>query len=146
MKVLHIPTSPHRLLSTHALCSQHPDLSMAVASKGATIKVHPSAISIYAPVNKKSNLIVSMGHKYGASTISLCAVSDVPGAYPVTPATVSDANMNLYDAAKELLRWHQHLGHVSFARVQHLLRSGVLAKSESDRCLHRSAASISIPK
>ena len=146
MKALHIPTSPHRLLSTHALCSQHPDLTMSVASKGATVKVHPSAISIYAPVNKKSNLIVSMGHRYGASPVSFCAISDVPSAYPATPATVSDANMNLSDAAKELLRWHQRLGHVSFARVQHLLRSGVLAKSESARRLHRSAASIAIPK
>jgi hypothetical protein len=57
--------------------------------------------------------------------VSFCAVSDVPSAYPATPATVSDANMNLSNAAKELLRWHQRLGHVSFARVQHLLRSGV---------------------
>ena len=57
LQALHIPTSPHQLISTHALCSQHPDLTMSVASKGATVKVHPSAIFIYAPVNKKSNLI-----------------------------------------------------------------------------------------
>ena len=49
---------------------------------------------------------------------------------------VSDGNTNLSPAEKELLRWHQHLGHIAFKKVQQLMKSGVLAHSEATCCLH----------
>jgi hypothetical protein len=61
---------------------------------------------------------------------------------PMTPA-VSDINLNLTEAQKELLKWHQRLGHVSFAKIKHLLSTGALAKSESTRRLHRAASASS---
>ena len=53
--------------------------------------------------------------------------------------------MNLTDPEKELLRWHQRLGHISFKRVQALFRSGVLSHSEATRRLHTAACKIKHP-
>ena len=58
---------------------------------------------------------------------------------------VSNENMNLTDPEKELLRWHQRLGHISFKRVQALFRSGVLSHSEATRRLHTAACKIKHP-
>ena len=75
---------------------------------------------IYAPINIQSKLPVSIG----------CAApknNEFCMAVPV----VSDGNTNLSPAEKELLCWHQHLGHIAFKKVQHLMKLGVLAHSES---------------
>ena len=52
-------------------------------------------------------------------------------------STVSNDNINLAPAEKELLRWHCRLAHISFAKVQHLMRAGSLANTEATRRLHR---------
>ena len=68
-------------------------------------------------------------------------MSDVPStitnhhAIPV----VSIHNLNLSEAEKELLRWHQRLGHLAFKKVQYLMRTGVLATSELTKHLHHIA-------
>ena len=48
-------------------------------------------------------------------------------------------------AEKELLRWHYRLGHLAFAKVQALLRSGVLSHSSSSRSLHAAASKLTNP-
>jgi len=47
--------------------------------------------------------------------------------------------MNLSPAQKELLHWHQRLGHLPFKKVQCLMKTNVLAKSELTKRLHRIA-------
>ena len=59
-----------------------------------------------------------------------------------TISQVHDSNLNLSEAQKELLRWHQRLGHVSFSKVQFLMRTGVLALSEGKRRRHQAASSL----
>ena len=103
MRALHIPTSPHRLLSTHALCSQHEKSTIEFTALGAKVSISPASIPILAPVNMKSNLIVSMGYSY----VTFPEISINSAA----PFVVSDANINLPEDSKELLRWHQRLGH-----------------------------------
>ena len=56
---------------------------------------------------------------------------------------LNDNNSNLSAPQKELLFWHTRLGHVSFRKVQHLMRMGVLATSERQRRLHTAASRIS---
>ncbi|CAJ1928502.1 unnamed protein product, partial [Cylindrotheca closterium] len=51
-------------------------------------------------------------------------------------AEVSRHNINLDDGEKEWLKWHQRLGHRSFAIVRFLMRTGTLAKSQRMRTLH----------
>jgi hypothetical protein len=54
--------------------------------------------------------------------------------------TVSAVNNNLTEAEKELSCWHFRLGHLSFRRIQFLMRSGALSASESARRLHTACA------
>jgi hypothetical protein len=58
---------------------------------------------------------------------------------------VSSANHNLSEPEKELLRWHQCLGHLSFERIQLQLRTGVLATSILHKKLHSAACIIVHP-
>jgi hypothetical protein len=60
-------------------------------------------------------------------------------------STVNSSNNNLTEAQKELLRWHQRLGHLAFKKVQHLMRTGVLSHTESTRQLHTAASKIVQP-
>ena len=55
----------------------------------------------------------------------------------------SPTNVNLSEPEKELLRWHQRLGHISFRRVQWLMRQGLLSSSTRTRSLHSTACKLS---
>ena len=60
-------------------------------------------------------------------------------------STVDESNLNLNEHEKELLRWHQRLGHLGFRKIQLLMRSGVLAHSEKTRRLHTRCCKIETP-
>ena len=77
---------------------------------------------VFAPINIQSELPVRK---------SPCE-EEICMAMPV----VSDGNTNLSPAEKELLRWHQRLGHIAFKKMQHLMKSRVLAHSEATCGLH----------
>ena len=59
-----------------------------------------------------------------------------------TITAVNDANFNISEPEKEILRWHYRLGHMSFQKIQFLVRSGVFTKSNNKRKLHQAACSI----
>ena len=42
-------------------------------------------------------------------------------------------NHNLTEPEKEILRWHQKLGHISIKRVQWLMKQGMLSATEGAR-------------
>ena len=64
-----------------------------------------------------------------------------------TVTTVSENNHNLSESQKELLRWHQRLGHLDFNKIKHLLRTGVLSHTEGTRSLHTAASKLTeVPK
>ena len=55
--------------------------------------------------------------------------------------------MSLSEAQKELVRWHDKLGHISYKRIQGLMRSEVLAHSQATRHLHTAACKLTdLPK
>ena len=58
--------------------------------------------------------------------------------------TISDESNNLSEPEKELLRWHQRLGHIAFSKVRHLFRAGILSNTEAFFRLHHRAATITI--
>ncbi len=51
-------------------------------------------------------------------------------------------NLNLSEPQKELVRWHNRLGHINFRTVQFLMRSGALAATQSLKNLHTRASII----
>ena len=65
-----------------------------------------------------------------------------------TITAVNEANCNLCEPEKELLRWYYRLGRMSFQKTQLLMRSGVLlTKSNNKRRLHQAACSLTqLPK
>ena len=61
--------------------------------------------------------------------------------------TVHSSNANLSPSVKEPLCWHQHLGHLAFKKIQHLMRTGVLSHTDNTRKLHTVASKlITLPK
>ena len=58
----------------------------------------------------------------------------------MTVNEVDEANRNLPESQKELLRWHQRFGHISFARIKALMRSGALSFTQQSCNLHTKAA------
>ena len=131
VKAYYVPTSRVRLLSTTILLKTYKGEHVYIEEGQLTlsgIEGDSSRGRITAPTNKTSDLPVSIGR-------SVPKYNSVINAYSV----VANENFNLTAAEKELLRWHQRLGHIAFRKVQHLMRSGVLAHSESTKRLHRIA-------
>jgi hypothetical protein len=105
--------------------------------------------AVVVPRNRHSNLLISMATRMPlVSNSSTHSLTYTPNVSPLSlvpclsyiPA-VSNANTNLSEAQKELLKWHQKLGHMAMSKVKYLLGTGALAQSESAKRLHRSAAS-----
>ena len=130
-----------RLLSTTSLLQSYPSETIQIEPHQLTLSGQPGQPtrgSVIVQVDPRSNLPTSEGHSY----------NDPPKAVAALEATIThvdDANVNLSEAEKELLRWHFRLGHIGFKRVQFLMRSGVLTRSESARRLHTAACRITHP-
>lgn len=58
---------------------------------------------------------------------------------PGLPSLTAEANVNLTEPQKELLRWHYKLGHVSMKRIQWLFRAGALATTEKSKRVQANA-------
>ena len=141
LKAYYLPNCKHRLISLDAVTEAYPSETFHVNHDGGRlsgIDGDPLRKPIFAPKNLSSRLIVSIAHRYQT------AEEDVPSVNNIS--AVSDENVNLSPAQKELLKWHFRLGHIGFAKVQHLLKSGALANSEAARRLHNLACKAEIPK
>ena len=103
---------------------------MKLSGNGATAPVEVLNDTI-------TNLPTAYAHAHGTPDTS-------PGleAYSTPFPVASTLNANLTDAQRELVRWHQRLGHVGYRRVQFLLRSGVLSHTEHLRRLHIKASKL----
>ena len=100
----------------------------------------PATNSIIVMINPTNNLAVSEAQPPPNS-------SSIPPGLHSLVREVSDANLNLSNAEREWLCWHQHLGHVNFNTVQFLMRSGILAKSQRSKALHSQISKlVSAPK
>ena len=141
LKALWVPGSTVRLLSTEGLLQE---------CKGESIQLQPGELHLSGlnsdrtrnPVTVRvlptTNLPTSIAYRYNGCEAASNALNSII-------SVVSDENMNLSDPEKELLRWHQRLGHISFKRVQALFRSGVLSHTEATRRLHTAACKIKHP-
>jgi predicted metal-binding protein len=95
---------------------------------------------VVARVNPSNNLPTTTSYLHSE-------VGSVPEALNAVTTAVSSENHNLSNAQKELVRWHNRLGHVSCKRIQSLMRSGTLAHSEATRHLHTAACKLTeLPK
>ena len=99
IKMCYIPDCNARLISTSQLLKALPQESIHITSKGLTLS--GSRITgtkpIFALINKKSGLPISIGHKFNERCINHPLVQHLH--VPV----VSPSNTNLSEAEKELL-------------------------------------------
>ena len=142
LRACHLPQSKHRLIATNDVASTYKSEEFTISANGGRLTGIPgdnSRGSIFVPLNIASKLLVSIGHNFHGSCVPPSA--DTSSIHAAT-SSHSSINQNLSGTEKELLAWHERLGHLAFAKVQFLLRTGVLASSEVGRRLHRSAASL----
>ena len=136
-----VPKASVRLLSTSSLLQAYSDETISldgarlVLSGAASSLGHPQRNSIEILLDPTCNLPISYAYSDGA-------VSTVQHALNSTITTVSQSNMNLSPAEKELLRWHFRLGHLGHRRIQFLMRAGTLAHSETARRMHQQASKL----
>ena len=118
-----------RLLSTTSLLQAYPDETIIIEAHQLTLSGSPLDASrgqVIARVNPANNLPTSNAHCSADTPKAVAALN-------FTLNTVHESNMNLTEAEKELLRWHHRLGHLSFRKIQFLMRTGVLSRSEANR-------------
>jgi hypothetical protein len=137
----YVPKCNVRLLSTTSLLQTYSGENIVIAAhqmKLTGIASDPTRGAVIAVVNPRNNLPTTTSYRYDD-------VQTVPHALSTAINLTNDANTNLSEPEKELLRWHARLGHLGFRRIQFLMRSGTLSRSESTRRLHVAAAKITHP-
>ena len=139
-KAYYIPDCKARLLSTTNLLNDLEGESITLEKDKLVLSGSDSTAKLIVCVNPITNLPTSYAYR----------PKDLPKATADlfnVMATVDSDNINITEGEKETLRWHQRLGHISFKKVKHLMRSGVLSNTEATRKLHTSACkSPKVPK
>ena len=134
----HVPGAKVRLLSTTSLLQSYPGETITVESSKMTLSGlpgDPTKGTVSALINPVNNLPTSTAYRYDATIAA-------PASLNATISEVHQQNHNLSEPEKELLRWHQRLGHMSMKRVQFLMRTGVLAHTQATRRLHTAACQL----
>jgi hypothetical protein len=128
---------PQRLLSTTSLLQTYSDETISLTN--IVMKLSGSKDgkigSIEAHVDPLNNLPTTLMFNLDETNQ---AVKD----FANMTTTVSEANNNLSDAEKELLKWHQRLGHIDFRKIKFLFRTGILSYGDVSRRLHTAASKI----
>ena len=141
LPALLVPKCERRLLSTSVLLQHYQGEHLIQHSSFMRLSGNPlvdNRSSVLVPYDKRSGLLK-------ATMYRLPEVKSAIACLGQTISTVHKENLNLSEAEKELLKWHYRLGHLSFRRIQSLLRSGVFSHSESSRILHSSACRLRHP-
>jgi hypothetical protein len=141
LPAFYAPSCKVRLLSTTSLLQTYPDETIKVDAtqmRLSGLASDPTRGAVIAAVNPRNNLPMATSYRYDA-------VEAGPLALSAAISLTNDANTNLSEPEKELLRWHARLGHLSFRKIQFLMRTGILSRSESTRRLQVSASKLSHP-
>ncbi len=137
----HVPGCNVRLLSTSSLTQTHPDESILIQEGKLTLSGvpgQPTRGSVVALVDPTNNLPTSQAYDSDSTETPVQALQAII-------SEVCDANQNLTEPEKELLRWHFRLGHIGYRKIQALMKSGVLSHSQATRSLHTAASKIQNP-
>ena len=141
LPALYVPNCQQRLLSTSSLLQTYEGEIIKLDAQKAVlsgIKGDPTRQGVIALIDDKTNLPTTTTYHYNDFQPALDELNNMI-------ATVNSKNFNLSESEKELLRWHQKLGHLSFRRIQALMRSGALAHTAETRRLHTAASKLRHP-
>ncbi|KAI2504072.1 hypothetical protein MHU86_10354 [Fragilaria crotonensis] len=110
----YVPKIRVRLLSTTSLLQTYSDETIKVEAHRLTmsgVPDDPNRSPIVAHVNPDNNLPTSQAYRQPA-------ILPAAECLNATISAVNEANLNLSEPEKELLRWHYRLGHISFRKIQ----------------------------
>jgi hypothetical protein len=137
----HIPQCKSRLISTSVLLNTYEGEHLtvdAVSLQLSGFKSDSNRNPVIAFNNATTNLPTTIAYLQKDTQGPINAMCH-------NISTVHKDNLNLTEAQKELLRWHQRLGHLAFKKIQHLMRTGVLSHTDGTRQLHTAASKITHP-
>ena len=132
LPAFYAPEARTRLLSTSVFCAKYPLNTISMTAHRWTVNPYPRVkderpIDIY--INPLNNLPQTTCFK--EREVNKTAVN-----FSEMVTTTHKDNHNLPEPHKELIRWHNRLGHIGMRTIQFLLKQGVLAKSQQMRQLH----------
>ena len=152
---LYVPDAPQRLLLAHNLLKFYPGETFTLTAEGAElsgcnqdgVEVKPP---VFIPLDPKTGLPTATMYQYSETGVVKTRTPHEDPAFEAelelqannAIAAVHNANINLTEAEKELMKWHYKLGHVSHRKIQFLMRSGILAHTASAKRLHTAAAKL----
>ena len=141
LEAYHVPSAKIRLISTSTLLNTYQGEHLTVSATALELSGIPGDAT-RSPVIAYNNPI----NRLPTTTVYRYDDTDLPAIHlNETISTVHQSNLNLSESEKELLRWHQRLGHLSFKKIQHLMRTGVLSHTEGTRALHTAASKLRSP-
>ena len=134
-----VPSSNTRIASLQVIMKVYPEESAVMDGTHLRLTGNGSNPSITIPYCSKSNLPIA--------PITMRAITEQapevdPLSYKRHPSLTTANNINLTELEKELIRWHQRLGHISTKKVQWLMHQGLLSNSERTRKLHQATGKI----
>ena len=137
LPALYIPSATTRLLSTTSLIQSYSGELIQQTRCGMRLSRTSDGQrnAVDATINPNNNLPTSTGYSHSK-------VMDAASTLINMVSTTAATNTNLGLAEKELLRWHNRLGHIGMRKVQFLMRIGMLATSEATRRLHAAASKL----
>ena len=141
LKAYHIPSATTRLLSTSSLLQTYKEETITVNDAALLLSGKPGDPTrnpILAYYNPVTNLPTTLMYRYQDTQKPAELLAN-------TASVVHSSNCNPNNAEKELLKWHYRLGHLSFKKIQHLMRTGVLSNTEASRSLHTASSKIRHP-
>ena len=140
LNAYHIPLSTF-LLSTSCLLNTYKNKTITVDDCSLTLSgigndwTRSLVIAYNDPV---THLPTTIGYRYNDIDIPNQTLANFVH-------TVHTDNKNLKRAKKELLRWHYCLGHLSFHKIQHLMKTGALSHKSSSCALHTASSKLTHP-
>jgi len=118
----HVPNSKHKIIATSEVLDRYEGETISITANGLTL----SGIE----ADRAQRQFCPKKHVFKPSSLNCLplqfedpSASHHPELSNINLATIHNNNANLSPAKHELLKWHQRLAHISFAKVQHLMRS-----------------------
>ena len=137
----YVPSSNSRIASLQVILKEYPNESAVMDGTHLRLTGDETTPPITIPYCAKSNLPFAPTTMAARSTRSEPEGDDAL-VHQQHPSLTIPANINLTEQEKEVIRWHQRLGHISTRKVQWLMRQGLLSSSERTRRLHQAACKL----
>ena len=116
LPALYIPSATTRRLSTTSLLQSYTGELIQQTGHGMRLSSTSDGQrnAVEATINPNNNLPTNTGYSYGK-------VMETANTLIYTVSTTAASNTNLGPAEKELLHWHNRLGHIGMRKVQFLM-------------------------